>query len=205
MCVFEAVTAAVAIGSAVVGHIAQGQQADAQADFQKAQARENARVIEQTAQNANQDFIERSFQENVRQQQANVQAVNEKEARQLESLRARATAQTSSSAAGLDTSTNSITGLLQDFSRQEAQGNFNIDTQREFDLQQSEVNKQSFRNQAISRVNSIPRFQASPIARPSAFATGLNATSGALGAFNSGISRNQFNSRSSSIPNTRIK
>lgn len=189
----------------VTGYMGQKQAADAQVKYQERQSAENARVINATAAAANQDYINKSFQENVRQRQEEIAANNERENVMLQSAQARARAKVDAGASNINISSSpSIKGLINDFSVQEGRGLQNINTQREFELQQSQLNKESYRAQAQSAVNSIPRFIPSPVAQPSLLGTVFQTGASIAGSLNSYYS-NRYTGRSSSVvPTTRI-
>ncbi len=153
------------------------EQATSTAQYQKKAAQEGQAL-------AKQQYDINIAQENKKQQQETEAQAQQTTQVRKEAAQARAQARVSASAAGV--SGLNVDSLIADYDRQEANSIYSINRNREFGLQQSELNKQTIRTQGMAQLSST-RFK--PIFGPSLSGTLTGAVSSGIGdyaAYNSG-------------------
>lgn len=171
---------AVSAASAGMSYMGQMQNAEAQAKYQEAQAAENARYMQENAELANNAYIDKTAQENLRLVQTEEAAGQEIEQVHAERLQKVGTAMATSEAAGL-----SVNMLMGDYLRQEATYKNNVRRQLEMDYDQASMNMQGFRAEAQGRAASVRPYVASPVSTPSLLGTGLQIAGAGVSAYGS--------------------
>lgn len=158
--------------SAVVSGAQQQQQAQAQADYQEAQAAEYARVADLNNKAAVKEFVETSAAERMGQMQEQETAARAVQETQKEALEKKGTMMASTNAAGM-----ALDWLLADYERAEAGRRDDIRHQYEMSSAKYAMNAGALRDRAQNRIDGQQRF----IAQSSSYSPGMNMLGTALG------------------------
>ena len=167
------VTAAASIASTGASFYAQSQQADAEAAFQQQQ-------FELTSEASRRNFYNQAVQSNLRISQEEEAGAQERQGREAERARARATAEVAAGAAGV--SGLSVDALLADYDRSALMRDQTTRRNLALFRQQTGQELRGLRAQAVNRATqALP----SPVQRPSALAAGLQITGQGLSGYTS--------------------
>lgn len=169
---------AIGAASAVTSYMGQQQQADAQASYQNAQAKEYARVNELNNQAAVTEYVEQSAAERIKQMQDQQSAATETQAIQREALQKKGTMLASTNTAGL-----ALDSLMADYDRTEAEQKELVRRQYEFGAVDSGIALTGYRDKTQARLNGQQSYIAAPISKPSGLGLALGIGSAALGGY----------------------
>lgn len=158
--------------SSVASGVSAHQQAEAQAQYQEAQAAEYARVNELNNKAAAQEYVEQSAAERMAQMQEQAKASQETQNIQKEALQKKGEMLASTNASGM-----ALDFLMADYERQEANERDSIRHQYEMVSASSDATVRAYRDKAQNRINSQQNY----IAAPSAYNSGMNVLGTALG------------------------
>lgn len=153
--VFSMPIASLLIGTAtsLAGAEQQRQQAQAQANYQAAQASEYARVSDLNNKAAVQEYVNQSAAERITQMQEQESASEQIQATQREALEKKGTMLASTNAAG-----GALSMLMADYDRQEAMHKDSIRHQYEMNAVGHEINIGAFKDKAQNRIDSQGRY-----------------------------------------------
>lgn len=171
MCNPVAALAVVSVLSAAASYAGQEQQAKNQQKFAKSQAEAGAAAARKDFDLQNQVESSRQLQEAEGASQA-VQQV------QREAAMAKASTRVAAGEAGV--AGLSVDQLLSEFDQQESAARYNINRNRAFSVDQSQLARQGI---AANANQNIGRTRYAPIGRPSLLATGLQVAGSALGGY----------------------
>jgi hypothetical protein len=166
---------------ALTGFAGQSQAAQAQQEYQEQLVAQREAQMAQNRALALQAYQHKVAQEQMLQRQADASATQALEDSAVQAAQAKATARVSAGEAGV--AGVSLEQLLADFDRQEALYRHSVQTQRGWELDQSAVNMEGYRQEAQSRIASVAPYVAAPVQMPSMLATGLQIGSSAFGAY----------------------
>lgn len=175
------VMAGLSIAGGVANYAGQASAASQQAKYQNDLALARAQQINENNLISQQNYNNQMQQENLRQQELAAQANQEKDQSGLDALRKSSTAFTSAGEAGV--SGLSIDSLVSDYWVQDAYNRTNIDTNLGWKIDQSEMNKQSYRANAMGNVASIRPYVPEPVRYPSFLASAINIAGDAIGSY----------------------
>lgn len=158
---FGAASFALGLISSVASMSAQQQQAQAQADYQEAQAREYAKTAELNNKAAIQEYVSQTAAERTKESQEKQSASAEAQAVQREALEKKGTMLASTNAAG-----GALNMLLADYDRQEGLAKDNIRHQMEMNAVDHQINVETYKDRAQNRINSQQSYVAAGVTKP---------------------------------------
>ena len=163
--------ASLAISAAGQGmsFIGQSQAANAQADYEKARAEQQAAFMVQNAEAANKALIEQYAQENQRQVEAQEATAVELQDLQIARLQREGEAVAQSEGAGAN-----LAAVLGDLFRQEARFRDTTLVNLESERRQSQERMRGYRAEAENRINAVQPYIPQPVNRPSLLGTALS-------------------------------
>lgn len=159
-----ALSIAASVGSAAAGYMGQQKAANAQQNYQNQVAADQANYKNQVATQANQAFIDQTYQQNLNTQQNAAAASQKAQQVQTESAQARARVAVSAGEAGV--SGLSLDSLVSDYYRQEDFAKQNIAMNQTFTEKQAAEQNKGFRSEAISRVSGVRDYIPTPVVHP---------------------------------------
>lgn len=158
--------------SSVASGVSAHQQAQAQAQYQEAQAAEYARVNELNNKAAVREYVEQSAAERMAQMQEQDKASRDTQELQKETLQKKGEMLASTNASGL-----ALDFLMADYERQEATRKDMIHENYEMASAKSDLNVSTYRDRAQNRINGQQNY----IAPGSSYSSGMNVLGTALG------------------------
>ena len=158
--------------SSVASGVSASQQAEAQAQYQEAQAAEYARVNELNNKAAAQEYVEQSAAERMAQMQEQDKASRDAQEVQKEALQKKGEMLASTNASGL-----ALDFLMADYERQEATRKDMIRENYEMSSAKSDLNVNAYKDRAQNRINGQQNY----ISPGSSYSTGMNVLGTALG------------------------
>ena len=164
--------------SAVASGVQQSQQAQSQANYQAAQAKEYNRVNELNNKAAAKEYVEQSAAERMSQMQEQQAAAKATQEVQKDAMEKKGTMLASTNAAGM-----ALDFLMADYDRAEAGRRDDIRHQYEMSSAKADLNVSAYKDRAQNRINGQQNF----IAMPSSYSSGMNMLGTALGIGSAGL------------------
>lgn len=158
--------------SSVASGVSAHQQAEAQAQYQEAQAAEYARVNELNNKAAAQEYVEQSAAERMAQMQEQAKASQDTQNIQKEALQKKGEMLASTNASGM-----ALDFLMADYERQEANRKDAIRQNYEMVSAKSDLNVNTYRDRAQNRINGQQNY----VMPGSSYSAGMNVLGTALG------------------------
>lgn len=166
---------AMTVASTAATYAAQQEQADQTRSYQTRVAEEQNRVLVETANAANKEYVEQSAAQNIQLDQKATGYAQEEQQVQTQREQRVGTALASSENAGL-----SLDALTADFYRNEGHYKSSLAQQYGFDLTQRDITVQALHDKAQNRTATVPQYIPTPVSGPNLLGSALQIGTGAV-------------------------
>lgn len=172
---------AISVGSNLMGFAAQKDAAESEEEYNYQVALAQQRQMQENARRAMRSYFLNIDREQVRMLQEREAAAQKIEQSALAEAAARGTARVAAGEAGV--AGNSVEALQQDFERQQAVLEESVLTNLDWKEDQSRVNMEAYRNQALARIGSVQGAPEREVSQPSLLASLIGVAGDAAGTF----------------------